>query len=73
MEGGEFHMAIKRVPVCFNLENRSQSELFKRCEVEFGKNMSGGIRSILWSYFFGVKSPALSEIQVQINHMESVL
>lgn len=44
---------IKRVLVCFNSENKSQNDLFEMLIQEFGVNMSGGIRSILWSYFNG--------------------
>lgn len=70
-------MAIKRVPVCFNLENESQMELYGLCKQKFGENMSGGLRGIIWSYFFNTNNdqPQLKKIESQykINEMESVL
>ncbi len=44
-------MAMKRVPVCFNLENESHEELYEMLRKKFNKNMSSGIRGILFAYF----------------------
>jgi hypothetical protein len=64
---------VKRIQVCFNLENRSQEELFKRLHELFGKNMSGGIRSILFAYLNGISSPKQLEVLHDNEDMESVL
>jgi hypothetical protein len=67
---------IKRVLVCFNQENKSHHDLWQMCVQEFGVNLSGGIRSILWSYFNGSLRPQQIppvENKEESPSMESVL
>jgi hypothetical protein len=64
-------MAIKRIPVCFNLENESQQELYEMCERKFGKNFSGGIRQILFAYFNN-NTPNVQPTFPTINREEEV-
>jgi hypothetical protein len=69
--------SIKRVLVCFNEENKSQNDLWQLLVKEFGTNLSGGVKNVLWSYFYGSLSrpqqPRIEIKQENLSSMESVL
>jgi len=64
---------VKRVQVCFNLENKSQAVLFEKLQDQFGKNLSGGIRNILFAYLNGSPSYRSLEVTQDKDDLGSVL
>lgn len=67
---------LKKVLVCFNLENQSQKELYEIIHEKFNRNMSGGIRNILWAFFFSSSNTTLLpaiESKEEKASVESVL
>lgn len=59
-------MEFKKIQITFNLDNKMQSELYKKCIEEFGENLSGGIKIILSLYFNGGLSKKETENIPQI-------